>query len=104
MVVSVVDVPDTLFFVANTEVPAASYNFTEYEEAFDTAFQETSIDLAVALVADAATDVGEDKGSGGSKTETAVDELLVVPFPNAPYVLPPQHLTDVSDKTAHICV
>jgi hypothetical protein len=101
-VVSVVDVPETLFFVANTEVPAASYSFTEYEDAFDTAFHETSSDLGVALVAVAATDVGEDNGTGGSKTETAVDELLVVPFPNAPYVFRPQHFTVVSAKTAHV--
>jgi hypothetical protein len=63
---------------------------------------ETLIDFRVEAVAAAATDVGVASATGGADTETAVEELAVVPLPNSPYVFLPQHFTVVSDSTAHV--
>jgi hypothetical protein len=97
----VVDVPVTLVFVANRDEPAALYIFTVYEDAPVLAFQETSIDFSVKVVADAATDVGVLSVVGGACTDTAASELVVVLLPSAPYAFLPQHFTVVSLRTAH---
>jgi hypothetical protein len=95
MVVEVAVIPA---LVANTFVPATSYNFTVYEVRFVTAPHDTSIDFKVEAVAAASIGFGMSRKAG---TETAVNELVVVPLPNAPYMFLPQHFTDVSDRTAH---
>jgi hypothetical protein len=72
------------------------------EDAFEFAAHDTLIDFRVDAVALAATEVGVDSVTGGADTETAVEELVVVPLPNSPYVFLPQHFTVVSDSTAHV--
>jgi hypothetical protein len=57
-VVIVVDVPVMPDFVPSTDAPLESRIRTVYEEAFGTAAQETSTDLAVDGVAEAATEPG----------------------------------------------
>jgi hypothetical protein len=79
--VIVVEVAVIPVLVANTAVPATSYNFTVYEVVFVTAPHDTSIDLEIEAVAAAKTGVGMSRKAG---TETAVNELVVVPLPNAP--------------------
>jgi hypothetical protein len=54
------------------------------EAALALAAHDTLIDFKVEAVAVAATDVGAASATGGADTETAVNELLVVPLPNAP--------------------
>jgi hypothetical protein len=57
-VVIVVDVPVMPDFVPSTDAPLESRIRTVYEEAFETAAQETSTDLAVDGGAEAATEPG----------------------------------------------
>ena len=97
----VVDVPVTLVFDANRDEPAVLYIFTVYEDAPVLAPHDTSIDFSVKVVADAATDAGVLKVTGGACTDTAASELVVVLLPSAPYVFLPQHFTVVSLRTAH---
>ena len=61
------------------------------EAALAFAAHDTLIDFRVDAVAAAATDVGVASATGGADTETAVEELAVVPLPNSPYVFLPQH-------------
>jgi hypothetical protein len=72
------------------------------EAALAFAAHDTFIDLKVDAVAVAATDDGVASATGGADTETAVDELVFVPLPNAPWAFLPQHFTVVSDSTAHV--
>ena len=72
------------------------------EAALAFAAHVTFIDFRVDAVAAAATDVGVESVTGGADTETAVEEFVVAPLPNSPYVFLPQHFTVVSDSTAHV--
>jgi hypothetical protein len=72
------------------------------DEALAFAAHDTLIDFRVDAVAVTATEVGVDSVTGGADTESAVEELVVVPLPNSPYVFLPQHFTVVSDSTAHV--
>jgi hypothetical protein len=72
------------------------------EDAFAFAAHDTFIDFRVDAVAAATTDAGVESVTGGADTETAVEELVVAPLPNSPYVFLPQHFTVVSDSTAHV--
>jgi hypothetical protein len=72
------------------------------EEALAFAAHDTLIDFRVDAVAVTATEVGVESVAGGADTETVVEELVVVPLPNSPYVFLPQHFTVVSDSTAHV--
>jgi hypothetical protein len=96
--VKVVEVAVIPALVANTFVPATSYNLTVYDVLFVTAPHDTSIDFETETVGAAATGVGMSRKAG---IETAVNELTVVPLPNSPYVFLPQHFTVVSASTAH---
>jgi hypothetical protein len=72
------------------------------EAALALAAHDTLIDFRVDAVAVATTDVGVESVTGGADTETAVEEFVVAPLPNSPYVFLPQHFTVVSDSTAHV--
>jgi len=72
------------------------------DEALAFAAHDTLIDFRVDAVAVTATDVGVESVTGGADTETAVEEFVVAPLPNSPYVFLPQHFTVVSDSTAHV--
>jgi hypothetical protein len=71
------------------------------DDALPFAAHETLIDFKVDEVAVAVTEVGVESVTGGADTETAVEEFVVAPLPNSPYVFLPQHFTVVSDRTAH---
>jgi hypothetical protein len=72
------------------------------DEALAFAAHDTLIDFRVDAVAVTATEVGVASVTGGADTETAVEEFVVAPLPNSPYVFLPQHFTVVSDSTAHV--
>jgi hypothetical protein len=100
--VIVVDVPVTLVLVPSNEEPAELYIFTVNEAALTFVAHDTLTDFRVDDVAVAVTEDGAASVTGGADTETAVEELVVVPLPNSPYVFLPQHFTVVSDSTAHV--
>ena len=60
-------------------------------DALPFAAHDTLIDFRVEDVAEAVTEDGVARATGGADTETAVARLVAVPSPNSPELFLPQH-------------
>ena len=76
---------------------------TVNDEALAFAAHDTLIDFRVDAVAVAVTEVGVARAEAAADTVTALDVVFVVPSPNCPFRLSPQHLIVVSVNSAHVC-
>ena len=67
-----------------------------------TAPHDTLIDFNVDAVAVAVTDAGVASSENDANTNTGTVRSMLLPFPNSPCELPPQHLIVPACKTAHV--